>query len=177
MTQQVVPRSLDSRLRIIQSPSGMTLNSCNPSEKKDPDLTGINPSNNCSPTDKKTYELVKGILCKKNFALEGKMWLPIIPKHLRAVILGHFRDKPTARHLGFAKTYDRIHQRLYLPEMYQNVVQYVMHCRECQRRNSVRQRPYGILIPLPPAIATIHQIWIDLIGRFSKSTRGKRNES
>ncbi|GFY14175.1 retrovirus-related Pol polyprotein from transposon 17.6 [Trichonephila clavipes] len=44
----------------------------------------------------------------------GKLWLPVIPKHLRADILRHFHDAPTAGHLGFAKTYDRIRKRFLL---------------------------------------------------------------
>ncbi|GFU28101.1 transposon Ty3-I Gag-Pol polyprotein [Trichonephila clavipes] len=50
--------------------------------------------------------------------------------------------------------------------MYRNVVRYVMHCRECQRRKSVPQRPPGRLVPIPPAIAPFHRIGIDLLGRF-----------
>ncbi|GFX75995.1 hypothetical protein TNCV_1995491 [Trichonephila clavipes] len=104
----------------------------------------------------------------------GKLWLPVIPKHLRADILRHFHDAPTAGHLGFAKTYDRIRKRFYWPGMYRNVVRYVMHCRECQRRKSVPQRPPGRLVPIPPAIAPFHRIGIDLLGRFPKSAHGNK---
>ncbi|GFV08198.1 transposon Ty3-I Gag-Pol polyprotein [Trichonephila clavipes] len=96
-------------------------------------------------------------------------------KHLRADILRHFHDAPTAGHLGFAKTYDRIRKRFYWPGMYRNVVRYVMHCRECQRRKSVPQRPPGRLVPIPPpAIAPFHRIGIDLLGRFPKSAHGNK---
>ncbi|GFV86131.1 transposon Tf2-9 polyprotein [Trichonephila clavipes] len=104
----------------------------------------------------------------------GKLWLPVIPKHLRADILRHFHDAPTAGHLGFAKTYDRIRKRFYWPGMYRNVVRYVMHCRECQRRKSIPQRPPGRLVPIPPAIAPFHRIGIDLLGRFPKSAHGNK---
>ncbi|GFY12924.1 transposon Ty3-I Gag-Pol polyprotein [Trichonephila clavipes] len=110
----------------------------------------------------------------KNFDPDGKLWLPVIPKHLRADILRHFHDAPTAGHLGFAKTYDRIRKRFYWPGMYRNVVRYVMHCRECQRRKSVPQRPPGRLVPIPPAIAPFHRIGIDLLGRFPKSAHGNK---
>ncbi|GFU21959.1 transposon Tf2-8 polyprotein [Trichonephila clavipes] len=108
------------------------------------------------------------------FDPDGKLWLPVIPKHLRADILRHFHDAPTAGHLGFAKTYDRIRKRFYWPGMYRNVVRYVMHCRECQRRKSVPQRPPGRLVPIPPAIAPFHRIGIDLLGRFPKSAHGNK---
>ncbi|GFS78046.1 transposon Tf2-9 polyprotein [Trichonephila clavipes] len=58
--------------------------------------------------------------------------------------------------------------------MYRNVVRYVMHCRECQRRKSVPQRPPGRLVPIPPAIAPFHRIGIDLLGRFPKSAHGNK---
>ncbi|GFV22366.1 hypothetical protein TNCV_3924261 [Trichonephila clavipes] len=108
------------------------------------------------------------------FTTNGKLWLPVLPKHLRADILRHFHDAPTAGHLGFAKTYDRIRKRFYWPGMYRNVVRYVMHCRECQRRKSVPQRPPGRLVPIPPAIAPFHRIGIDLLGRFPKSAHGNK---
>ncbi|GFW86612.1 hypothetical protein TNCV_4333961 [Trichonephila clavipes] len=104
----------------------------------------------------------------------GKLWLPVIPKHQRADILRHFHDTPTAGHLGFAKTYDRIRKRFYWPGMNRNVVRYVMHCRECQRRKSVPQRPPGRLVPIPPDIAPFHRIGIDLLGRFPKSAHGNK---
>ncbi|GFS47695.1 retrovirus-related Pol polyprotein from transposon 412 [Trichonephila clavipes] len=72
------------------------------------------------------------------------------------------------------KTYDRIRKRFYWPGMYRNVVRYVMHCRECQRRKSVPQRPPGRLVPIPPAIAPFHRIGIDLLGRFPKSAHGNK---
>ncbi|GFV20272.1 transposon Tf2-9 polyprotein [Trichonephila clavipes] len=120
------------------------------------------------------FRFIDGILCRKNFDPDGKLWLPVIPKHLRADILRHFHDAPTAGHLGFAKTYDRIRKRFYWPGMYRNVVRYVMHCRECQRRKSVPQRPPGRLVPIPPAIAPFHRIGIDLLGRFPKSAHGNK---
>ncbi|GFW54831.1 retrovirus-related Pol polyprotein from transposon 17.6 [Trichonephila clavipes] len=136
-------------------------------QKKDQDLAKLKLLSNSSKNE--VFRFIDGILCRKNFDPDGKLWLPVIPKHLRADILRHFHDAPTAGHLGFAKTYDRIRKRFYWPGMYRNVVRYVMHCRECQRRKSVPQRPPGRLVPIPPATAPFHRIGIDLLGRFPKS--------
>ncbi|GFW96796.1 hypothetical protein TNCV_2159321 [Trichonephila clavipes] len=141
-------------------------------QKKDQDLAKLKLLSNSSKTEE--FRFIDGILCRKNFDPDGKLWLPVIPKHLRADILRHFHDAPTAGHLGFAKTYDRIRKRFYWPGMYRNVVRYVMHCRECQRRKSVPQRPPGRLVPIPPAIAPFHRIGIDLLGRFPKSAHGNK---
>ncbi|GFX33129.1 hypothetical protein TNCV_5042971 [Trichonephila clavipes] len=141
-------------------------------QKKDQDLAKLKLLSNSSKNEE--FRFIDGILCRKNFDPDGKLWLPVIPKHLRADILRHFHDAPTAGHLGFAKTYDRIRKRFYWPGMYRNVVRYVMHCRECQRRKSVPQRPPGRLVPIPPAIAPFHRIGIDLLGRFPKSVHGNK---
>ncbi|GFW20908.1 retrovirus-related Pol polyprotein from transposon 412 [Trichonephila clavipes] len=141
-------------------------------QKKDQDLAKLKLLSNSSKNDE--FRFIDGILCRKNFDPDGKLWLPVIPKHLRADTLRHFHDAPTAGHLGFAKTYDRIRKRFYWPGMYRNVVRYVMHCRECQRRKSVPQRPPGRLVPIPPAIAPFHRIGIDLLGRFPKSAHGNK---
>ncbi|GFS58529.1 hypothetical protein TNCV_111471 [Trichonephila clavipes] len=141
-------------------------------QKKDQDLAKLKLLSNSSKNEE--FRFIDGILCRKNFDPDGKLWLPVIPKHLRADILRHFHDAPTAGHLGFAKTYDRIRKRFYWPGMYRNVIRYVMHCRECQRRKSVPQRPPGRLVPIPPAIAPFHRIGIDLLGRFPKSAHGNK---
>ncbi|GFV18064.1 hypothetical protein TNCV_168681 [Trichonephila clavipes] len=141
-------------------------------QKKDQDLAKLKLLSNSSKNEE--FRFIDGILCRKNFDPDGKLWLPVIPKHLRADILRHFHDAPTAGHLGFTKTYDRIRKRFYWPGMYRNVVRYVMHCRECQRRKSVPQRPPGRLVPIPPAIAPFHRIGIDLLGRFPKSAHGNK---
>ncbi|GFU82592.1 hypothetical protein TNCV_685681 [Trichonephila clavipes] len=133
-------------------------------QKKDQDLAKLKLLSNSSKTKNSDSSTVS--FAGRIFDPDGKLWLPVIPKHLRADILRHFHDAPTAGHLGFAKTYDRIRKRFYWPGMYRNVVRYVMHCRECQRRKSVPQRPPGRLVPIPPAIAPFHRIGIDLLGRF-----------
>ncbi|GFV37780.1 retrovirus-related Pol polyprotein from transposon 17.6 [Trichonephila clavipes] len=134
-------------------------------QKKDPNLVKL--SRNSSKNEE--FIFIDGILCRKNFDPDGKLRLPVTPKHLRADILRHFHDASTAGHLGFVKTYDRICKRFYWPGMYRNAVRYIMHYRECQRRNSVPQRPPVRLVPIPPAIAPFHRIGIDLLGRFPKS--------
>ncbi|GFT54161.1 transposon Ty3-I Gag-Pol polyprotein [Trichonephila clavipes] len=81
-------------------------------QKKDQDLAKLKLLSNSSKNEE--FRFIDGILCRKNFDPDGKLWLPVIPKHLRADILRHFHDAPTAGHLGFAKTYDRIRKRFLL---------------------------------------------------------------
>ncbi|GFW74570.1 hypothetical protein TNCV_2414691 [Trichonephila clavipes] len=48
------------------------------------------------------FKFIDGILCRKNFDPDGKLWLPVIPKHLRADILkGTFMTPPPQDTLVF----------------------------------------------------------------------------
>ncbi|GFW90338.1 transposon Tf2-6 polyprotein [Trichonephila clavipes] len=138
-------------------------------QKKDQDLAKLKLLSNSSKNEE--FRFIDGILCRKNFDPDGKLWLPVIPKHLRADILRHFHDAPTAGHLGFAKTYDRIRKRFYWPGMYRNVVNALSGVPKEKVRSSTTT---WTLVPIPPAIAPFHRIGIDLLGRFPKSAHGNK---
>ena len=143
-------------------------------QRKDPELSKIIETHEKAEPVTKSYNLIDGILCKKNFDPSGKIWLPVIPKHCRLEVLQYFHDAPTAGHLGFARTYDRIRKRFFWPGLGRSVRRYILHCRECQRRKSIPQKPPGLLVPIPPAAVPFQRVGIDLLGRFPKSTRGNK---
>ncbi|GFV92410.1 retrovirus-related Pol polyprotein from transposon 17.6 [Trichonephila clavipes] len=64
-------------------------------QKKDQDLAKLKLLSNSSKNEE--FRFIDGILCRKNFDPDGKLWLPVIPKHLRADILRHFHDAPHRR--------------------------------------------------------------------------------
>ncbi|GFT99792.1 transposon Ty3-I Gag-Pol polyprotein [Trichonephila clavipes] len=118
-------------------------------QKKDQDLAKLKLLSNSSKNEE--FRFIDGILCRKNFVPDGKLWLPVIPKHLRADILRHFHDAPpqdtlVSRKLmtGFARDFTG---------------------RECTEMS---------FVPIPPAIAPFHRIGIDLLGRFPKSAHGNK---
>ncbi|UYV72318.1 hypothetical protein LAZ67_9002614 [Cordylochernes scorpioides] len=105
---------------------------------------------------------------------KGKPWLLVVPKQMRHEILKDVHDTPMAGHLGFAKTYDRVRKRFYWPGLYRTVSQYIAHCKECQRRKGVPQKPPGLLVPIPPTTSPFQKIGIDYLGRFPISHTGNR---
>ncbi|GFX91118.1 transposon Tf2-6 polyprotein [Trichonephila clavipes] len=118
-------------------------------QKKDQDLAKLKLLSNSSKNEE--FRFIDGILCRKNFDPDGKLWLPVIPKHLRADILRHFHDAPpqdtlVSRKLmtGYARDFTG---------------------RECTEMS---------FVPIPPAIAPFHRIGIDLLGRFPKSAHGNK---
>ncbi|GFT52156.1 retrovirus-related Pol polyprotein from transposon 17.6 [Trichonephila clavipes] len=117
-------------------------------QKKDQDLAKLKLLSNSSKNEE--FRFIDGILCRKNFDPDGKLWLAVIPKHLRADILRHFHDAPpqdtlVSRKLmtGYARDFTG---------------------RECTEMS---------FVPIPPAIAPFHRIGIDF-GRFPKSAHGNK---
>ncbi|GBN43808.1 Retrovirus-related Pol polyprotein from transposon 412, partial [Araneus ventricosus] len=104
-------------------------------QRKDSEISNtIQTCQESKKSNRSDLHLIDGTLYKRNFDPSGKRWLPVIPKHLRLDLVRHFHDAPTAGHLGFIKTYDRLRKRFYWPRLYRSVRNYVMHCKECQRR-------------------------------------------
>ncbi|UYV77524.1 K02A2.6-like [Cordylochernes scorpioides] len=87
-------------------------------------------------------------------------------------LLKNFHDSPTAGHLGFTKTYDRIRKRYYWPGMYRTVRRYVAHCSDCQRRKHQPQLLSGHLQPIPVPEVAFEKVRMDLLGRFPTSEGG-----
>ncbi|UYV63208.1 K02A2.6-like, partial [Cordylochernes scorpioides] len=112
-------------------------------QSKDPHLVGIREK--LANENLKGYQMIGGVLYKKNYDPEGKPWLLVVLKQMRHEILKDVHDTPMAGHLGFAKTYDRVRKRFYWPGLYRTVSQYIAHCKECQRRKGVPQKPPGLL--------------------------------
>ncbi|UYV78188.1 hypothetical protein LAZ67_16000412, partial [Cordylochernes scorpioides] len=162
-----------SPLENDQPSAVMSLTNVDIEQTKDPDLAKIIDNLNSGYT-RKEFSIIDGILYKKNYSTTGRPWLMMIPKHLRSEVMADLHDAPTAGHLGFARTYDKIKKRFYWPGLYRTVRQYVSHCRECQRRKKLPRRPAGQLVSIPPVEKPFYKIGVDLLGRFPVSKDGNR---
>ncbi|GBN17393.1 Retrovirus-related Pol polyprotein from transposon 17.6 [Araneus ventricosus] len=95
-------------------------------QRKDSEISTIIQScQEPKKSNRSDLQVIDGALYKRNF----ERWLPVIPKHLRLDIVRHFHDAPTAGHLGFIKTYDRLRKRFYWPGLYRSVRNYVIHSK------------------------------------------------
>ncbi|UYV61749.1 hypothetical protein LAZ67_1006322, partial [Cordylochernes scorpioides] len=162
-----------SPLENDQPSAVMSLTNVDIEQTKDPDLAKIIDNLNSGYT-RKEFSIIDGILYKKNYSTTGRPWLMMIPKHLRSEVMADLHDAPTAGHLGFARTYDKVKKRFYWPGLYRTVRQYVSHCRECQRRKKLPRRPAGQLVSIPPVEKPFYKIGVDLLGRFPVSKDGNR---
>ncbi|UYV75437.1 hypothetical protein LAZ67_13000274, partial [Cordylochernes scorpioides] len=151
----------------------MSLTNVDIEQTKDPDLAKTIDNLNSGYT-RKEFSIIDGILYKKNYSTTGTPWLMMIPKHIKSEVMADLHDAPTAGHLGFARTYDKVKKRFYWLGLYRTVRQYVSHCRECQRRKKLPRRLAGQLVSIPPVEKPFYKVGVDLLGRFPVSKDGNR---
>ncbi|UYV67951.1 hypothetical protein LAZ67_5002588, partial [Cordylochernes scorpioides] len=94
-------------------------------QQRDPSLAKI--IENCGDPNYKRFVIINNIRYKKNYDPLGRPWLLVVPRTLRLEVLRSSHDTPTAGHLGFAETYDRIRRRFFWPGLYRSVRNYVEH--------------------------------------------------
>ncbi|UYV63819.1 K02A2.6-like, partial [Cordylochernes scorpioides] len=153
-------------------PSIVTLQNFSEEQMNDQAIRKIADKLQSSPNN--SFVKIDNTLYRKNYDPMGKPWLLVVPRHLRQELLKNFHDSPTAGHLGFTKTYDRIRKKYYWPGMYRTVRRYVAHCSDCQRRKHQPQLPSGHLQPIPVPEVAFEKVGMDLLGRFPTSEGGNR---
>lgn len=121
-----------------------------------------------------SYFLRDGVLYKLGFHSTATACLLVVPSALRDDILRASHDEPSSGHLGFARTFSRIRQKYFWPNLRRDVKQYVKTCRDCQRRKTPPLRPAGLLHPVDPPRIPFQQVGIDLLGPFPTSRAGNR---
>ena len=110
----------------------------------------------------------------RNFVLyrrhRGKERL-VVPEHKKQMILEASHDHQLAGHMGVDNTYQRLSDKYYWKEMYEDIREYVKNCDTCQKRR--RDKDIDRLQPIPPTSAFDH-IGIDIVGPLPRTLRGNR---
>jgi len=92
-----------------------------------------------------------------------------IPKAMRKDILGECHDSPTAGHPGRSRTWANIEEQYYWPDVRKDTFEHVDTCHLCQKTKLDRQKPAGLLIPIPSPKAPFEEITCDFIVRMPPS--------
>ena len=86
---------------------------------------------------------------------------------LKIIELRH--DSTTSAHFGFAKCYELITRDFNWPSLRKMLKKYIAGCDTCARNKSRRQKPYGLLQPLPIPDRPFSGISMDFIVDLPKS--------
>lgn len=82
---------------------------------------------------------------------------------LQTKLIASLHDSAVGGHSGIQASYQRIKQLYYWPGMKMAVENYVKQCAVCQMAKSSRQKPAGLLQPLPPPLTPWSEITMDFI--------------
>ena len=117
----------------------------------------------------------------KNFQVQCELLYKIQPKTqklLRVVrnfeldpVLYMFHNDPTAAHASKDKMFDKIKERYYWPQMFEDIKNYVITCDTCQRRGKAKRNEP--LHPIPVG-EPFFQIGIDYVGPLPRTKNGNR---
>jgi hypothetical protein len=112
------------------------------------------------------YRLIKrGTFTKK---------LLVIPTAMVDRVLKAYHDSPWAGHFGFRRTYMKLQDRYWWPNMKTSIGNYIQSCIRCQRFNVDRQKPPGLLHPIESPNGPFQLIGIDFSGPFPVTPQGNK---
>lgn len=95
----------------------------------------------------------------------------VVPKPLRKQVMEENHDRPTAGHLGIAKTAVQIAQKYYWSGMFRDIAKYVRSCSSCQRHKISQQKPPGMMQPTHVTMPW-ETVSTDLVGPLPRSSKG-----
>jgi hypothetical protein len=109
-------------------------------------------------------------LYKKDYKNPEKLYR-VITKEETPLVLYMYHNDPTSGHLGIETTFNKIREKYYWPQFYEDIKSYVKACDACQRRG--RPARNNLLHPIP-VYSPFYQIGIDIVGPLNRTQRGKR---
>ena len=99
----------------------------------------------------------------------------VVPSSYRPNILSLAHDTPMSGHLGINKTYQRILEHFYWPNLRKDVVEFCRSCHTCQVVGKPNQTlPKAPLQPIPAFEEPFSRVIIDCVGPLPKTKSGNQ---
>ena len=166
--------ALEDRAAVpITAPTCFTVENLRKAQTTDPFCQGIRNELDNNPDAHEKFIDLEQILYHQADTTLGPRLVPVVPEALQAAVLSGCHDDKVAGHLGVEKTYARIRDRYFWPDLKKAVKSYVQSCMDCQTRNYVPQKPCGLLQPIKVG-GMFERVGIDLVGPFKKTHNGNR---
>lgn len=124
-----------------------------------------------------SYELEDGLLYKlvmMRTNCNTKKKLINLPSTMIQDILHIYHSHPLSGHFGVNRTYLKVKNRFWWPNMKQSIVQYIKSCLPCQQFNVSRSKKPGQLQPIPPPEGPFQLIGMDYCGPLKRTPRGNQ---
>ncbi|CAF4100345.1 unnamed protein product [Rotaria sordida] len=114
--------------------------------------------------------LYKLALLRSNSVTKTK--LIFLPSSMINSLLQSYHNDPLSGHFGVRRTYLKIKNKFWWPQMKQSITQYIQSCIPCQQYNINRSKKPGQLYPIPVPEGPFQLIGIDYCGPFKETPSG-----
>lgn len=145
--------------------------------KKDTWYTSMIDRVNKNPDSYSLWRVENGILYKyvttKFWSCVNSIdWKMVVPRNLRQEVLQQCHDSPLAAHMGFKKTYSRISEEYYWPQMRRDILTYINKCQICSSQKSPNKARPGLMGKEKEVNYPFQLISMDLMGPLPRSSKG-----
>jgi hypothetical protein len=124
--------------------------------------------------NKGNYVLDNGILYKSVQRGRFTRKLLYVPPTMIKQLLIAYHDAPWAGHFGFHRTYWKIKDKYWWPDMKTTIKNYIQSCLKCQKFNIDRRKAPGLLHPIEAPCGPFQLIGIDYTGPFPITPDGNK---
>ena len=138
------------------------------------DLPVQNITSDLAIHPQQSFFLQDGILFKRLIRRAGPFEVPYVPNILVSELLSAYHDHPLSGHFGVERTWSRLRDRYYWPNMKRTIVDYVRSCPQCAQHNIPRHKPPGALIPITPPDDVFQVLGMDWWGPAPQSLDGNK---
>ena len=95
----------------------------------------------------------------------------VIPESIRGRVLAECHDSPVGGHLGFDRTYTKVQERFWWPDVYNDVKGHVDKCEACQKSKKSRL-PHSLDITPVVVSSPWEMVGVDFLGPLPVSKNG-----
>ena len=164
-------RSSHSHRSVDSSPAFFDKTTSNTHQNQDPTICQIKTTLPLKPTFvlDEFAVLCKIVPRKSNPSLS----LRYIPRSLIDKVLVAYHDSTySGAHYGIKRTFYKLRDRFYWPNMYTDIVQHVRSCINCRQNKPSRRKPDGHLKSITPPRGVWERLAMDYVGPVPASESG-----
>ncbi|CAF3875301.1 unnamed protein product, partial [Didymodactylos carnosus] len=93
--------------------------------------------------------------------------LPYIPQSMIPNVMAAYHDHPSSGHFGIKRTWYKLKDRYFWPNMMSTITNYIRSCHQCAKFNIRRRKLPGKLHPITPPDGIFEVIGMDFWGPMS----------